>query len=1284
MVKVVCHGCEAPYQIDERRIPAAGLKMRCPKCGTSLLVPHPDGPAAAPPAPAPPAPPPRPAANPPGDFGGIDLPAVAPAAPPRPPPAPFGGGGGFGEIDLGSESGAGGAGEIDLPAARGAAPSPGGFGSVGADFGAVDLPAARPAPPGPSFGLGGLPAAAPAPDFGAVDLPAPAAPRPPPPPAGLGGLPASGGGFGEVDLPATRDPGVGLPARGGGGLPQAAGYTDLPAVAGGSAGLPSPSMGNLPAYAPSGGAGLPMVGGGAALPSVSSGGLPVAAQAGLPSVGGAGLPTVGGAGLPSVGGAGLPTVGGAGLPSMSHGGLPAVGSGGLPIAAGAGLPMTGGAGFPSASAGGLPSMSSAGLPAMGGGLPMTSGSGLPMTAGGGGPAHDPFGSVSGAGLSMPQGSPELGFGHDASLGGAHEPGGVGIGSVDVGAIGGIGGIGGEVELEGSLPAGAAGTLLQLPKPTRSVSAEAGDEAPAKPSRLKLVAGVGVAAILLGGLALSATSLGPFGIYAISDTLSASSYDANLASLAEEVTTSLDADTHAAAVQAIDRARAVQASQKRHAATAAYAAYVAHAKSVRFGRDSAAEAQAKSLLESVDRSIELRELALALAAEAAVEGELARAREQIGRVQASHAEDIDAAVLAGEVELLAKAPDAAIAAFTKAIALHKSPRTLFGLARAQLAAGKPAEAEVTAKSVLDSSKGHVAARTMLASIAASTPEREKEALAHLEAVTQDAAVRANASSSELVEVYVQLGRVHLMGSRVSQAQDAYGEALKLNPQAVAALVGSGELFYRAGRYSEAEARFESALRADADNIDAKVGTAKTWLRLERQKEAKDLLKKLKEAHPTEARVPYWLARVEESMGTRKEAEALYKEAIQKATTSDTAVPPYVALANLLTSVGRPSDASKALREAAEKFPDSPDLSRARGDVALQTGNYEQALEQYSAALKKGEDLGTLFSLGVTLRRMRQFDQAVQVFDKVAKVDKEYPGLALERGLYYEETGQSDLALQMYAEALQKAPNDIDLKLRIGSTLVAAGQSKQAEPSLKEVIRERPNSAEANHFLGRAMLLSGSNLNESMRFLQRAVDLDGNRAEYFLYVGWAANEAGQPARADAALAKALELDSSLGDAYWQRGVLLQKQGATLDAIADLNRALELRPSRYEAYATLALCHEDQSAWAKAEESWRRALKGNETQSDWQYRLAKVLKRKGDGKGSLEAMERAVELAENRDPRPGWLADAHFVLGDAYKGTDKDKAIQHFSEFLRLSTPDNAYRVDAERALATLKPR
>src|SRR5450432_4113451 len=38
MFKVECPGCKAPYQVDERRIPSSGLKMRCTKCGTSFKV----------------------------------------------------------------------------------------------------------------------------------------------------------------------------------------------------------------------------------------------------------------------------------------------------------------------------------------------------------------------------------------------------------------------------------------------------------------------------------------------------------------------------------------------------------------------------------------------------------------------------------------------------------------------------------------------------------------------------------------------------------------------------------------------------------------------------------------------------------------------------------------------------------------------------------------------------------------------------------------------------------------------------------------------------------------------------------------------------------------------------------------------------------------------------------------------------------------------------------------------------------------------------------------------
>src|SRR6478609_6848486 len=94
MFKVECPGCKAPYQVDERRIPGSGLKMRCPKCGTSFKVDPPaegrrtgptsvlggalglgsDSESLPPPALA------APAARPPVDLRGTML-GVAPAAP---------------------------------------------------------------------------------------------------------------------------------------------------------------------------------------------------------------------------------------------------------------------------------------------------------------------------------------------------------------------------------------------------------------------------------------------------------------------------------------------------------------------------------------------------------------------------------------------------------------------------------------------------------------------------------------------------------------------------------------------------------------------------------------------------------------------------------------------------------------------------------------------------------------------------------------------------------------------------------------------------------------------------------------------------------------------------------------------------------------------------------------------------------------------------------------------------------------------------------------------------
>ncbi|HMA94264.1 MAG TPA: tetratricopeptide repeat protein, partial [Polyangiaceae bacterium] len=390
--------------------------------------------------------------------------------------------------------------------------------------------------------------------------------------------------------------------------------------------------------------------------------------------------------------------------------------------------------------------------------------------------------------------------------------------------------------------------------------------------------------------------------------------------------------------------------------------------------------------------------------------------------------------------------------------------------------------------------------------------------------------------------------------------------------------------------------------------------------------------------------------------------------------------YVAMALLKNQQGRREEAQKVLATAQEKLPRMPKIHDAIGQLALAEGRYASAVEQFKQALAlDSKDLSVKFRLGTALRKNRKFEAAAKVFEEVAAIDRDYPGLALERGQLYEASGQTEEALRAFESALTKAPNDPDLMLRVGCGKITAGRPQEAEQLLKKVLEQRPTSAETHHCLGRAQLLDGSNLATALRTLERAVELDPHRAEYHLYVGWAANEAGRVALAEQALKKALELDQGLGDAYWQRGILRYRQGAVKDAVADLTRALELMPGRYEAHAALADAYFDLGFEQKALEQWRLATAAQPDNATWRYRYGKLLQAaRRDNEARLE-LEAALELASKQSSSPRWAWEAHHLLARAI-GLHP-AAIGHWEAFLELAPRDNAYREEAKQTLNKL---
>jgi len=267
--------------------------------------------------------------------------------------------------------------------------------------------------------------------------------------------------------------------------------------------------------------------------------------------------------------------------------------------------------------------------------------------------------------------------------------------------------------------------------------------------------------------------------------------------------------------------------------------------------------------------------------------------------------------------------------------------------------------------------------------------------------------------------------------------------------------------------------------------------------------------------------------------------------------------------------------------------------------LSQNRHADAITELKRALAiDPDDLPSRFQFGIALRRNQNYDAAKQAFDAVAAADKEYPGLALERGLIFESTGQNQEALKSYEDAFQKAPNDVNLMLRVGCARVAAERVADAEEILRKVLSLRPTSAETNHCLGRALLAS-EKIPDAQRLLDRAIELDPSRAQYHLYSGWAANEGGNMVKAERELAAALEADSSLADAYWQRGILRSRQGNGKDAIADLLQALKLNPGRTEAHAALADAYYDLGREHDALGEWQKAVQAHPDNAGWRFR-------------------------------------------------------------------------------------
>jgi len=192
----------------------------------------------------------------------------------------------------------------------------------------------------------------------------------------------------------------------------------------------------------------------------------------------------------------------------------------------------------------------------------------------------------------------------------------------------------------------------------------------------------------------------------------------------------------------------------------------------------------------------------------------------------------------------------------------------------------------------------------------------------------------------------------------------------------------------------------------------------------------------------------------------------------------------------------------------------------GKVRLNEGLAREALEELDAALAESPDLIEALVLRArALALLSEVDPAIETFQKAVALGDDSP----------------------------------ETRLMLATALCQSSRLKQAEPIYVELLAEFPEHAAAAK--GYALLLIDlDRLDEAVRALERALELDPDAAGVALLLGDQLRRIGETERARAVLERSHELHPDHAEIAYQLGLVRRDTGDTAGASAAFRAALE----------------------------------------------------------------------------------------------------------------------------------
>jgi predicted Zn finger-like uncharacterized protein len=627
---------------------------------------------------------------------------------------------------------------------------------------------------------------------------------------------------------------------------------------------------------------------------------------------------------------------------------------------------------------------------------------------------------------------------------------------------------------------------------------------------------------------------------------------------------------------------------------------------------------------------------------------------------------DGPLLEAEALMLKGQTADAIGVLDGAVKAAPSGAGWHALGLAHLKLKKPDRAQTDFEAALKVEPQHLASAVELAQLALA----RKDAATVLKTLEPALAEPKLLAPAERARGLALKGAALLIQAKPGDAVAGLEEAVRIDPNSIFAKGTLARTYAALKQDEKALPLWKVVVAAEPDNPVWADGQVQSLAALKKSGEALSAAAKARATFPKDEQTALVVARVQELLDRVTDAEKNYKAATELDPDDLDAA---LGLARLYLRTRRPAEARAALAPVTEKQSQNARLHLGLGDLALATGDLAAAQSEYERATTLAPDSADAWvSRGRLALEKQAWKDARAHAEKALGLDPEVVEGRLVHGIALWKLGELDDAAKELEAARSGGPNS-RLEVALGAVYYEKGDLEKANELLQGVRRNDRGNAEAYFWIARVQWKKGD-IDPALDSIHEAIDRAPTRASYQYELGRILRDARRVPEAVEAWKATVKLDPGYADAWEAIGQAYLEVGRYKEAIAAFESTLKADPPRARVYGLLGDAQSQAGKSKDAIASYTAGIKADPSLTSLYYRLGRTYSEMGQYDKAIAVYQRTLQAKPDD-------AQAWYHMGYALKEKGKKReAVEAFKNYLA-KAPDAKDKKDIENEIYDL---